>query len=255
MDLGATQAPSPCVGGADQSGTSGSSRWITNDPPAPGISTPFGTDGSFEVTLDLVADDGTVDCFDAATSCKVVTRADHTDASNRSADVKVPVYFVGQTPPTDPDPDPEPTPVTLSAISVRAGGQITVSGSGFIPGEQVQVILHSDPIVLGVVVADDQGAVSTTQLIPSNAPVGSHQIELRGVTSGVSVLSADFQVTAAAAGPSTRTSATGTTASGALPRTGSSTGAQVALGLALLGGGFVLVTTSERTRRTAADRA
>jgi len=44
------------------------------------------------------------DCLDGISSCVVVTRADHTNAGERSADVKVPVYFAGQQIPDELDP-------------------------------------------------------------------------------------------------------------------------------------------------------
>jgi hypothetical protein len=102
VDQGPSAAPTPCFGGADQSGASGTSRWISSNPPSygAGVSTPFGPGGSFDVELNVQARDGSVDCLDGATRCVIATRADHTSAVNRTADVKVPVYFVGQNPAT-----------------------------------------------------------------------------------------------------------------------------------------------------------
>jgi hypothetical protein len=100
VDNGPSSPPTPCFGGADQSGVSGASKWISSNPPAygAGVTTPYGPGGSFDVELTVTARDGSVDCLDGMTRCVIATRADHTAPSNRSADVKVPVYFVGQTP-------------------------------------------------------------------------------------------------------------------------------------------------------------
>ncbi len=87
------QPPTPCGGGADMSGTSGSSHWISSDPPDYGrdLAAPFGPDGSFTVRLRVSPRIGAVDC--RATPCVIATRADHTRSSDRSADVFVPVTF------------------------------------------------------------------------------------------------------------------------------------------------------------------
>jgi hypothetical protein len=100
VDQGPSVAPSPCFGGADQSGSTGASKWISSNPPpyGVGLTTPWGPGGSFDVELNITAQEGSVDCLDGSTRCVVATRADHTAAGNRSADVKVPVFFEGQIP-------------------------------------------------------------------------------------------------------------------------------------------------------------
>ncbi|WP_199546849.1 immunoglobulin domain-containing protein [Streptomyces sp. N35] len=95
VDNGAGEVPTPCVGGADMTGKGGASAWIDSDPPAghEDATQPFGADGSFEVELTVDAKDEYTDC--TKTRCAVVTRADHTAAADRSADVRVPVDFKG----------------------------------------------------------------------------------------------------------------------------------------------------------------
>jgi iron complex transport system substrate-binding protein len=88
------QKPTPCGGGIDLSGAGGSTVWVTSHPPAyaTGLATPFGPGGSFEVTITIAA--AIADGLDCRTiACAVVTRADHTRADDRSADVFVPVAF------------------------------------------------------------------------------------------------------------------------------------------------------------------
>ncbi|MER6915551.1 endoglucanase [Streptomyces sp. NPDC000594] len=90
------KAPSPCIGGADMTGKSGSSYWITNNPPtgAEKLVKPFTVKdgkGGFTLDLKLKAQDKNADCTQAA--CAVVTRADHTASADRSADVIVPITF------------------------------------------------------------------------------------------------------------------------------------------------------------------
>lgn len=93
VDKGPGAVPSPCGGGADTSGSSGSSVWISSNPPSygEGLAIPYGPGGSFQVTIAVTATIGTVDC--TVTRCAVVTRADHTRTSDRSQDVRAVVTF------------------------------------------------------------------------------------------------------------------------------------------------------------------
>ncbi|WP_017600318.1 hypothetical protein [Nocardiopsis lucentensis] len=98
---GADQAPSPCIGGVDMDGSSGSSVWVSSNPPpyGEGLAVPYdggGADGGFSVELTVRAGDANTDCTDASTECAVVTRNDHTRSSDRSQDVFVPITFSGQ---------------------------------------------------------------------------------------------------------------------------------------------------------------
>lgn len=89
--------------------------------------------------------------------------------------------------------------LTLAADSVRAGGQLSLSGTGFVPGEEVSFELHSDPMALGTLTADGGGALKGTLRIPANAPVGAHTIVALNAQSEV-VASAAIRVTATGAG-------------------------------------------------------
>ena len=137
IDKGPTVAPSPCVGGVDTEGSSGASRWVTNDPyegvPDDAV-VPVAPDGSFRTTLTLEASDEYVDCTSlrAGERCVVATRADHRASADRSQDVKVPVCFAGeQACTTDPvapgDPDAAPA-FTGFGLDAAAG-----SGVGGLP--------------------------------------------------------------------------------------------------------------------------
>ncbi|MCL8017321.1 immunoglobulin domain-containing protein [Streptomyces sp. AS02] len=98
VDNGAGELPTPCIGGADMTGGSHSSAWISSNPPDYGedLAIPYGDGGTFEVELTVDAKDEYTDCFKA--KCVLATRGDHTLSGDRSQDVKVPVSFVGQDP-------------------------------------------------------------------------------------------------------------------------------------------------------------
>lgn len=95
-DNGPGKVPTPCGGGADTSGETGGSQWISSNPPPYGrdLTVEYGTGGTFKVTLSVkqkIADG--VDC--AKVKCAIVSRADHTRQSDRTLDVAVPVTFGG----------------------------------------------------------------------------------------------------------------------------------------------------------------
>lgn len=99
------------------------------------------------------------------------------------------------TPPTvDPTSPVQPTAqpstgvgaqVRLSSTAVRPGSSLVVEASGFTPGEQVRVELHSTPVVLGSATVDAAGNLSLTVTIPTTTTVGSHSIVVIGEASGL----------------------------------------------------------------------
>jgi hypothetical protein len=114
------QTPTPCGGGADQSGTSGASHWISSNPPPQGVGVaePYGPGGSFRVSIAVSPTIGPpggapIDC--RRVRCAVVTRNDHTRSTDRGQDIFVPVAFaagVGTAttpPPTAPTTTTPPT--------------------------------------------------------------------------------------------------------------------------------------------------
>lgn len=75
----------------------------------------------------------------------------------------------------EPEPQPE-TAVEVSTDAVQQGGEITVTARDFKPGHEVRFELHSDPVVLGTVVADNNGVATLTTSIPKDTPAGAHEI-------------------------------------------------------------------------------
>ena len=169
---------------------------------------------------------------------------------------------------TDPAVDPDPEAV-VDKSSVEVGDTILVEGSGFLPGESVQVWLHSTPQLLATVIADQAGEVAYLATIPSDTPAGTHHIELIGLTSAVQVATATFTVTVAgdpttptttpSPSPSTtvpasstfdvvagRSASTTTTSTGSLPVTGTAVGALVIGGLVLVAAGLVVLAGARR---------
>ncbi|MEU5884949.1 hypothetical protein [Spirillospora sp. NPDC047279] len=93
-DNGPGKVATPCGGGADTSGKTGGSQWISSNPPpyGKGLAVPFGPGGTFNVEIKVSAKlTDALDCTEV--KCVVTTRADHTRTSDRSQDVRVPVTF------------------------------------------------------------------------------------------------------------------------------------------------------------------
>ncbi|WP_422755809.1 hypothetical protein [Micromonospora sp. WMMD708] len=117
VDNGVGVAPSPCGGGADTTGSTGASHWISSDPPSygEGLAVPYGPGGSFRVTLTVNSRIGTVDC--TVRRCVVASRADHTRTADRSQDVRVPVTFTAAAVAT-----PTRTQAVAAPATTGAGG-------------------------------------------------------------------------------------------------------------------------------------
>lgn len=120
LDNGPGVMPSPCGGGADMSGASGASVWISSNPPsyAEGLTTPYGRGGSFRVSIRVSQMIGDIDC--AVRGCAVVTRNDHTRTSDRSQDVRIPVRFAT---PVSGVADPTPTVAPVTGSGVKPTGK------------------------------------------------------------------------------------------------------------------------------------
>jgi hypothetical protein len=70
----------------------------------------------------------------------------------------------------------------LSATSVDAGHNITISGSGFDASTQHDVVLHSTPVTIGTATVDALGFFSVTLTIPAGTTAGAHTIIVDGAS-------------------------------------------------------------------------
>lgn len=77
----------------DVTGANNQSIWISSNPPlyAAFLVTPFSKTGSFKVSIPVHTKIGDYDC--KVVRCAILTRADHTNSDNRTADVIIPVTF------------------------------------------------------------------------------------------------------------------------------------------------------------------
>jgi hypothetical protein len=83
---------------------------------------------------------------------------------------------------------------TISTDAAAPGDKVTISGTGFNPGETVDFIMHSEPVLLGSVTSDAKGVATLAFTVPAKAEVGLHTIDMIGQTSG-KALKTSLQVT------------------------------------------------------------
>ena len=141
----------------------------------------------------------------------------------------------------DGKPVGDPVPVNFIGADIAqpsraAGEKQSADGLGFLPGEKVTVTVHSDPIDLGTLTADENGKVSVSFEVLASLGAGAHSVEFAGAVSGT--VSVAFDVT----GPTVDVNTGGTVAPDA--------GLLAGLVACLLVAGVALATTARaRLRR------
>jgi predicted alpha-1,2-mannosidase len=81
-------------------------------------------------------------------------------------------------------PQPGEVTITLDRSTVRQGESLGVTGAGFAAGEQVEIVLNSDPVLLATVSADGAGVLQASVVIPASTAPGAHEIVVTGLASG-----------------------------------------------------------------------
>jgi hypothetical protein len=132
--------------------------------------------------------------------------------------------------------------------SVAQGHTVHVQVTCYRPGETLQVVLHSSPIVLTTLIADSSGNASGTATIPLDAVIGAHTITVVGELSGIS-LEAPIEVVAAAettaSAPLTLTPVVQTITTN-LASTGVDAAAMTVWGVVLLMAGGIAITLTRK---------
>lgn len=132
--------------------------------------------------------------------------------------------------------------LTLSPSTVLAGGQVTVSGTGFAPASPVQLTIDPDPAHLATVTTDGAGAFSAEVTIPASLS-GEYTIVATGTDSVGSVLALSAVLSVTTSGvPPTSTSPSSTSRSGSDPMVLAIAGA----GIVVMTGLVLLVATRRR---------
>ena len=76
-------------------------------------------------------------------------------------------------------------PVLAVAMGVEvsqkaAGRTVTAGATLMLPGSLVEIVLRSDPVVIGSALVGADGSASVTGVIPEGREPGQHTIEVRG---------------------------------------------------------------------------
>ncbi|WP_166880066.1 hypothetical protein [Salinibacterium sp. ZJ450] len=80
----------------------------------------------------------------------------------------------GQAPKTDADR------AMLSTTNPKPGQRATFTGTGYTPGEQVQLVIYSTPVVIASYPAGDDGRVVAEFDVPKDLAPGAHTAEATG---------------------------------------------------------------------------
>jgi non-lysosomal glucosylceramidase len=99
----------------------------------------------------------------------------------------------------EPEPEPVPRPqLSLSASQVRTGDAMLISATGFSTGAAVELVVNSEPVVIGTVKAGDDGRFSISWTVPVSIAPGAHRVVAS--TQDGARASADFTVIGASEG-------------------------------------------------------
>ena len=122
-----------------------------------------------------------------------------------------------------------------------AGGQVTVTGTGFLPGSTVALVVYSTPVKLGEAVVLADGTFSATVTLPKDLANGAHHLVATGVDANGNTRNLVVEVTVSGG-------TAAVTAGPALAKTGFSALPWAGAGaLALLAGGGLVLGARRRT--------
>jgi LPXTG-motif cell wall-anchored protein len=188
---------------------------------------------------------------DATTTLPVGAVYDQFTVTKSDAGEKY-VTEAGVTPPVFEEPAvPE---VELGAASVVAGGTVTVEGSGFAAGAELRFELRSDPVTLGTVTTDADGAFRRTLTIPASTPAGAHTLAV--IRADGTEVTTSLTITAAQGGAGAPVGSAGSSsgsAADALATTGADSTPFIVGAVVLLALGLVLFAMRRRRRSAIAE--
>ena len=80
-----------------------------------------------------------------------------------------------------------PANISVSSSVVHAGATTHVVATGYKPGTQLKIQIHSTPIDLETITVPASGTVSVDVAIPTNLPSGDHNLVFNGIDSSTAV--------------------------------------------------------------------
>ncbi|MBF4605700.1 hypothetical protein ITJ60_17580, partial [Curtobacterium sp. VKM Ac-2884] len=97
--------------------------------------------------------------------------------------------------PTTGPTTPAPSLSTGGTTTFTVGDSVPLRAEGLPAATEYSIVLHSDPVVLGKVNTDADGAFATSVVIPADTPAGAHTIAVES-SDGTAVVSLAVTVTA-----------------------------------------------------------
>ncbi|GAA1516724.1 Ig-like domain-containing protein [Agromyces terreus] len=140
--------------------------------------------------------------------------------------------------------------LAIDVHEIVRGGTVNVTGADFPAGTSVEFELHSTPVALGAVAADENGAVAFAAVVPTSTPEGAHHVVALlpdGSTVEVPITVTAADAAAAPADDASATAATDATTAG-LADTGfdGTVPGLVAVAAMLLGGAAMAIMSLRR---------
>jgi LPXTG-motif cell wall-anchored protein len=116
---------------------------------------------------------------------------DSTDPDSNGTPVLTLITVTGETAPPTVDPAIELALELILNQSITDGSLgVPVAGSGLLPGADYEVVLRSDPVVIGTGIVDKDGSFSATYPIPANTPDGGHSVTVTSLDANGNPVSA-----------------------------------------------------------------
>jgi lysophospholipase L1-like esterase len=149
--------------------------------------------------------------------------------------------------------DSDGVAVTVASPTVRAGEEVAFTASGLTPGDEVEVWLHSDPVLLARATVAGDGTVSARATIPAGTEPGAHRLYVLApatlASAALTVAPAAAVVPPASALPASDAALVTTARATALARTGLELPEWlVPAGLGVVLAGVVLLLAGSRRR-------
>jgi len=138
-------------------------------------------------------------------------------------------------PSDEPYPPGDCSTLTISATVANIGDTLHITGANFNAGDELDIVLHSDPVVVGHVTVDADGAFEFDFVVP-DLEAGNHTITVEGSTNEVCPVD-PLEIVINGVGP---------TEPGGNANTGVDSLTAILVAGALIGAGLLLATSGRR---------
>ena len=125
--------------------------------------------------------------------------------------------------------------LSISATTARIGDTLHISGVGFTPGDELDIVVHSDPVVIKHISVDATGIFGFDWVVPDLSE-GSHVITVEGSSNATCPID-PLEIVISGTNP---------TEPGGNANTGVDSLTMILIAIALLGAGLLIATAGRR---------